>query len=313
MRGLALAILVGVGAASCGSGDGGNVGGGWRSYASPGTNGVTALWAFAPDDVWAGSQIMLHFDGTAFKPVPTPPIGFVADFWGFAPNDLYAVSGSSLLHWDGTAWTIVDFAGAIHPIDLEAVWGTSANDLWLGDSLNGYVFRWNGTTWSTGITQTVEVSDLWGVPNGGPVFAGGTFGISRWSGSVWSSVADIGVANQAAGIWGFSATDVWAAGEFGTLAHWDGQMWTDTVPANNPDFEDNSKSIWGAAPDDVWAVGDGGAISHWNGKAWTQTQVGGFPFYPFLNKVHGSSANDIWVAGLSSDGKNTGVILHNGR
>jgi hypothetical protein len=57
-------------------------------------------------------------------------------------------------------------------------------------------------------------------------------------------------------------------------------------------------------------VGDGGTISRWNGATWGQVQVGKFPFYPFLNKVHGSSATDVWAAGLSSDGNNTGVILH---
>ena len=310
MRRLALAILLGAAAASCG-GDGSSGGNLWSSYASPGTNGVTALWAFAPDDVWAGSQIMLHFDGTSFKPVATPPVGFIADFWGFAPNDLYAVSGGDLLHWDGSAWSIVDFAGAIDPFDLQAVWGTSGDDLWLGDSFNGHVFRWNGTAWSTGITQTVMVADLWGAGDG-TVFAGGTFGISRFSGSVWTDVGDVRVASEAAGLWGFSASDVWAGGEFGTLAHWDGMSWTDTIPADNPKFQDSTKSIWGAAPSDVWAVGDGGAISHWDGASWSQIQVGGFPYYPFLNKVHGSSAGDVWVAGLSSDGKNTGVILHNG-
>ena len=310
MRRLVLAIVLGAGtAASCGGGGGGG-NGSWHSYASPGTNGVTALWAFAPDDVWAGSQIMLHFDGTAFTPVATPPIGFVADFWGFAPDDLYAVSGVSLLHWDGAAWSVVDFAGAIDPSDLTAVWGTSGDDLWLGDSLNGQVFRWNGTAWSTGITQTVMVADLWGVA-GGPVYAGGTFGISRYDGSAWTSIADANVASEAAGMWGFGANDVWAAGDFGTLAHWDGAMWTDTIPADNPDFQDGTTSMWGAAPNDVWAVGDGGAISHWDGTGWSQIQVGAFPYYPFLNKVHGSSASDVWVAGLSSDGKNTGVILHN--
>ena len=75
-------------------------------------------------------------------------------------------------------------------------------------------------------------------------------------------------------------------------------------------FLDSHKSVWGAAPNDVWAVGDGGAISHWNGTTWSQIQTGTFPYYPFLNKVHGSSAADVWVVGLSSDGKNTGVILH---
>jgi hypothetical protein len=307
MRRLALAILIGLGAAAgCGGGGGGS--GGWHTYTASGTFGVGALWAFAPNDVWVGGQVMLHFDGSAFSQVQTPRAGYVADFWGLAPDDLYAVSGTSLMHWDGSAWSVIDFGTAIDPTDLAAVWATSRDDLWLGDSLNGRVFHWNGTTWSTGITQTVQVTDLWGVA-GGPVYAVGIFGMSRWSGGVWSDIGD-SVADQAAAVWGFAANDVWAVGDFGTLAHWDGTKWTDTVPPNDDRFQDSHQAVWGAASDDVWAVGDGGAISHWNGSGWSQIQVGAFPYYPFLGKVHGSSASDVWVAGRSSDGKNTGVILH---
>jgi len=74
--------------------------------------------------------------------------------------------------------------------------------------------------------------------------------------------------------------------------------------------QEDHASVWGAAPDDVWAVGDFGAISHFDGARWTQIQYGTFPFLPFLSKVHGSSAHDIWAVGRSSDGKNAGVILH---
>jgi hypothetical protein len=312
MRGLTIAVLLFAGITSgCGGGGGGAGGkyGPWRVYESPGTFGVTAVWAFAPNDVWVGSNIILHYDGTAFTEVAMPtPLGFVTDFWGFAPNDLYAVSGADLLHWDGAAWSAIDYANAIDPTDLTAIWGSSGGDLWLGDSLNGRVFHWDGTAWLTGITQTVSVEDLWGVA-GGPIFAGGTFGLSQWTGSSWVDGSD-SVVNEATALWGFGAGDVWAASDFGTLAHWDGAVWTDTLPADNPDFEEGSNSIWGAAPNDVWAVGDGGAISHWDGASWSQIQVGRFPFYPFLNKVHGSSAGDVWAVGLSSDGRNTGVILH---
>jgi len=270
---------------------------------------VTALWAFAPNDVWVGSNIILHYDGNAFTQVTTPvPTGFVTDFLGFAPDNLYATSDADLLHWDGAAWSVVDTAGAIDPTELTSIWGTSGGDLWLGDSQNGRVFHWDGALWSTGITQTVSVEDLWGVA-GGPVFAGGTFGLSRWTGGAWTDFADNAAANEATALWGFGPADIWAASDFGTLAHWDG-TWTDTVPADDPDFDVGITSLWGAAPNDLWAVGDGGAISRWNGASWSQARVGKFPFYPFLNKVHGSSASDVWAVGLSADGNNTGIILH---
>jgi len=313
MRRPCTALLLAAAAMGCGGGGGSSGGGAWHAYASPGTQGVTAVWAFAPDDVWAGSQIMLHFDGSAFRAVATPPIGFVADFLGFAPDDLYAVSGQSLLHWDGAAWSAVSFGGAVDPTDLQAIWGTSRDDLWLGDSLNGAVHHFDGATWETTISQTVEVTDLWGAGPGagagGAIYAAGIFGMSRWGGSAWSSIGDT-VVTEAAGLWGFAADDVWAAGDFATLAHWDGTAWTDRFPAGDDRFLDSHASLWGSAPDDVWAVGEAGAISHWDGARWTQVQYGTFPYFPRLNKVHGSSASDVWVVGLSSDGKNTGVILH---
>jgi hypothetical protein len=308
---MTMAVLLLAGASNCGGGGGPS--GPWRAHAAPGTSMMTAVWAFAPDDVWVSGQsslgvlTMLHFDGTAFTEVTTPALGAVSDFWGFAPNDLYATAGSSLMHWDGAGWSEVDFAGAIDPVGLTSVWGTSGGDLWLGDEQNGRVFRWDGATWSIGITQTVQVNDLWGVA-GGPVFAGGLFGLSRWSGAAWTDVGD-DVANEATGMWGFGAGDVWAASDLGTLAHWDGATWTDTLPADNPDFEEGTTSIWGPAPDDVWAVGDFGAISHWDGTGWSQSQYGTFPYYPWLSKVHGSSASDIWIVGRAYD-NSSGLVLH---
>ncbi len=301
-----LATLAGV--SGCG---GGPVNGGWQAYPVPGAMGVTAVWSFAPDDVWAGSQIVLHFDGSAWTQVATPTAGFVADFWGFAPDDLYAVTGVTLLRWNGTAWSTVDLGGAVAPTDLQAIWGTSDDDLWLGDTLNSQVFHWNGTAWSTTVAQTTDVEDLWGVPGapGGPLFASGTFGISRWNGSAWSAASGVAIMGGASGLWGFGAADVWAVGNFGTLAHWSGAAWTDTTPYD-PNFLAVGESVWGAAPDDVWAVGDLGTIDHWDGKVWTQVLVGAFPYYPQLDKVHGSSADDVWAVGLGTDGKNSGVILH---
>jgi hypothetical protein len=305
MRHLAMGVVL---AAAAGCGGGGDSP--WQSYTASGTFEIAALWAFAPDDVWAGGQQVLHFDGTDFKPVTTPMSNYVADFWGFAPSDLYAVGGSSLLHWDGATWSVVDFMNAISPTDLTSIWGSSRDDLWLGDSSNGRVFRWNGTTWSTGITQTVQVDDVWGVA-GGPVYAGGIFGIARWSGTAWTDISASGTADQAAGMWGFGADDVWAVGDFSTLAHWNGADWTSTLPTNNDRFQEDHQSVWGTAPNDVWAVGDFGAISHWNGTAWSQTQYGNFPYYPFLTEVHGSSATDIWVAGRTvGAAAPTGLILH---
>ena len=209
------------------------------------------------------------------------------------------------------SWTLIDFAGAIDPSGLTAVWGTSGGDLWLGDELNGRVFHWDGSAWSTGITQTVSIADLWGDPGaaGGAVYAGGIFGLGALVGRGVDGHRrrrrerggrDLGLRRRRR-LGGERLRDARALDRRGLDRH---------AARQQRQFQDSHTSLWGAAPDDVWAVGDGGAISHWDGAAWTQVPVGKFPYYPFLNKVHGSSADDVWVAGRASNGKNAAVILH---
>jgi hypothetical protein len=289
----------------------GGIPGGWQQVAAPGTGAATAVWSFGPQDVWVATETVSHFDGSAWTEVPVPSAGVVADFWGFAPDDLYAVSGATLLRWDGSAWSAVDFRGAIAPTDLQSIWGTSGNDLWLGDTLNSQVFHWNGAVWATTVAETSDVEDLWGVPGaaGGLLFACGTFGLSRFTGSAWIAESGGAVAGGAGGLGGFGVDDVWAV-SLDTLAHWNGAAWLDTAPDSSSNFITAARSVWGAAPDDVWAVGELGTIDHWDGARWTQVLAGTFPYYPSLAKVHGSSADDVWAVGVSGDGKNSGVVLH---
>src|SRR5262245_26005951 len=68
------------------------------------------------------------------------------------------------------------------------------------------------------------------------------------------------------GVWGTSATDVWAVGEAATLLHFDGSTWR---RINFGTDVTNIESVWGSAPDDVWAAGNYGVIVHWDGSTWT--------------------------------------------
>ena len=59
-------------------------------------------------------------------------------------------------------------------------------------------------------------------------------------------------------------------------------------------------SAWGPAPDDVWVVGgqaDAGVVLRGDENGFTALDVPGET--PLLNWVHGTSASDVWVGGLS--------------
>ena len=59
-------------------------------------------------------------------------------------------------------------------------------------------------------------------------------------------------------------------------------------------------SVWGASGDDVWVVGgqfDAGHALRGSGDSWTAQDLPAGT--PLLNWVHGTSADDVWLAGIS--------------
>ncbi len=67
------------------------------------------------------------------------------------------------MHWKGTAWSSVPV-----PVtnDLNAVRGSSANDIWLTGDV-GTLFHYDGAVWSSSPSGTFNaISDVWLVPGG---------------------------------------------------------------------------------------------------------------------------------------------------
>ena len=68
------------------------------------------------------------------------------------------------------------------------------------------------------------------------------------------------------GIWGSSASDVFAVVEDGAILHYNGSRWSDM----NSDTDICLRSVWGRSASDVFAVGDGGTIMHYDGINWSE-------------------------------------------
>lgn len=127
------------------------------------------------------------------------------------------------------------------------------------------------------------------------------------------------------GIWGSSATSVFAVGNFnggapyvfGKICYFDGSSWTQESTCAWYSLH----AIWGTSETDVFAVGgndfDGvafnnqGIILHYNGTSWDAMIQGTIN----LKAIWGSSGNDVFaVGGISNCGlncpNNIGKILH---
>lgn len=294
----------------------------WGVEPAPNVGGVlNAISVRAHDDIWAvgyyngevnSRTLTMHFDGSTWSVVPSPNLpngnrlgGVVA----LSPNDVWAVGWTSnpsslddrsfSMHWNGTAWSIVDTPqpGGASVDRLLAVDAAAPNDVWATGlywdaqtHAHSVILHWDGNAWRR-------------APLGAPSL------VSTAPRRVCDS--DTGLA----GITVVSATDVWAVGD-ATTCHYNGSAWTE-VPSPQPRGEYNEFSypledVSAAAPNDVWAVGarvvetldgvDWGALAeHWDGTRWTLDPTD-FPAGSILLGVDAVSSNDVWAVGQDDYG-----------
>src|SRR5438876_160343 len=126
---------------------------------------------------------------------------------------------------------------------------------------------------------------------------------------VWSSVSSGTIPlGYLGGVWGASASDVWAVGDganYGapcTILHYDGATWSNAPsPTTFPPV--NLSAVWGTSASDVWAVGNtavtapvpryNGVILHYDGTSWSSVPIA-INSPSFLVGIWGTSASSIW-------------------
>lgn len=70
---------------------------------------------------------------------------------------------------------------------------------------------------------------------------------------------------QLLGVWGASASDVFAVGDMGTIIHYDGQSWTKMASNTSATIRD----VWGTSGSNVYAVDQAWQIHHYDGSTWS--------------------------------------------
>jgi len=91
-------------------------------------------------------------------------------------------------------------------------------------------------------------------------------------------------------VYGFSANDVWTAGEGGTVMHFNGGSWAPLTPITDKDLY----GLWGRRPDDLWIVGQSGTVLRWNGLQLLDASI---PTPNTFTSVWGATDGDVWIVG----------------
>jgi hypothetical protein len=104
-----------------------------------------------------------------------------------------------------------------------------------------------------------------------------------------------GTGQDLKGIWGSSATDVFAVGSGGTVIHYDGTGWSSMQSWTDKQLN----AIWGSSPGNVFAVGVSGTILTFDGSTWSQMSSGITDELAQLKGVWGSSDSNVFAVGTS--------------
>ena len=183
-----------------------------------------------------------------------------------------------------------------------------------GNTLSGYTFSWGS---SNTLVAKVSSSGLAkGLDSGSATItasAGGLSGSAQLSVTLrqWTP-AGAGTDQGNGGIWGSSASDVYAANWVGVL-HFNGTAWSAVSELQ----WHGTLDVYGFGASDVYAVGPMGRILHYDGTAWGNTRYDGDSIFAhplndweslsrniYLRGVWGSASNDVFAVGDS------GTVLH---
>jgi hypothetical protein len=127
-------------------------------------------------------------------------------------------------------------------------------------------------------------------------------------GASWCVIAGLPKQVTFSAVWGSSPTDVWLAGEAGTLLHWNGSTWSAAASGTQSAL----RALGGTSAKDVWAAGLDGTLLHFDGSSWSAQQKSGAPWSPASGPnerpIYALLAlpNQLWVGGSGSrsfDGK----------
>jgi hypothetical protein len=243
----------------------------WNISPSPNASGsaqnhLLAVKSFPSGETWAVgshnvpgslafSTLTERWNGSSWSIVPSPDTAsfenHLMDVDGVAANDLwavghtrngdYSVAAPLILHWNGSAWSVVP--------------SPTGNDA----TLEGVVALATNDVWAVGSVFSIEL--LWHVPF-----------VVHWDGSAWTRVNVPSPTPQGGRLFGVAAlspTKVYAVGQApgipSLVLRWNGTGWSrETTPTTGTVWEATA-----AASGTVWAVGQRGNPNVGVGRTYT--------------------------------------------
>ena len=238
------------------------------------------------DDEPDWNALIMHWNGTSWKRVPSPSPGTGATLsgvaavsarsaWavGWTDSTKFSPARTVIVRWNGAAWKRVPTP---HPryAFLNSVAATSGGSAWAVSTPiqpPAVIVGWNGASWQpapipdgaaddNGVSGVAATSarNAWAV---GSTDSGKTL-IDRWNGAAWKRVPGPTPAHggQLTAVAATSTRSAWAVGWTGTykvqtvILRWNGAAWK-RVPSPSPGTESVLQGVTATSASNAWAVG----------------------------------------------------------
>jgi hypothetical protein len=262
------------------------------------------------------SGAILQWDGIQWASVASPVSSDLNFIWGDSRSNIWTVGGDSILHFDGTSWSVQIFDGGG---ELGGVYGNTTG-AWATSGLGVLSLSPNGWT-----LQPLDGGSGCSLCGQACAICGPTWGTSR---------SDLWIVNEARGlfhltdaglaliippmppssIWGTSDGDLFASGamlaapgpdepEYGFTENMLGGSW-DTYSLPDQPGLTSMGPIWGACGGEVWIAenglsntpGLGSAICRWSGQTCVTESLPGMSASVVISGISGSQ-HHLWAVG----------------
>lgn len=103
-----------------------------------------------------------------------------------------------------------------------------------------------------------------------------------------------------------SDSEAWAVGDYGYIAHWNGDRWKHVKSPT----ENELYAVSLIDPDNGWIVGKGSEMLHWDGETWSVARQAQTPYaygWPYLHTVEFAGSNAGWALGCIDTEGGSGV------
>ncbi|HBI14961.1 MAG TPA: hypothetical protein DDY20_05530 [Desulfobulbaceae bacterium] len=261
------------------------------------------IWGRSASNIFAvgRSGKILRFNGSSWNPMSSGTSEDLHGIWGGTVSPYRAVAvgenGTTLL-FNGSSWSPM---ASNSTRSLRSVWGNTSGTRFFAVGSYGTILCYDGSSWTNMISKTnAQLEDVWGSSET-DVFAVGDasmvgttryYTVLHFNGTDWSRMGGTPVvpADQSGrlkGIWGSSASNIWAVGDDGIILHYNGSNWTSVTRARARLYD-----IWGSSSTNIYAVGLFGTILRYNGASWS-----------YVSLYDGTAWNPVTDLAFSATGK----------